>query len=70
MDTELPLFVDPTDGFMTTVDTGKPIYACDCCEEMIFEDSVVPCTECSKIVCRVVLALGTGKLILVNVPSA
>ena len=63
-----PLYVDPFDGHMTTIDTGVPMYACACTPIITFEDSNSRCSLCDEFMCRMYLDLYSNSLILKEEP--
>jgi hypothetical protein len=61
-DRHVPLFFDLSDGFPTSIDTGQPMYQCEC--QNIFRSTTVFCIDCEHLPKRVHMDLDSGMLVL------
>jgi hypothetical protein len=61
-DAHLPLFFDLTDGFMTSIDTGSPMYKCFC---GFYWDTTDLCKDCDTFPKRAYMG-PDGMIVLVD----
>jgi hypothetical protein len=68
----IPLFFDPTDGLPTSIDTGKPVYQCECylTSGAMFCETLELCKKCDTLPKRVYMDLSSGALAVVDVNLA
>lgn len=65
---KLPLFFDAFDGYPTTIDTGSPVYKCQC--EDYFKRDTATCNDCSTTPNHAYIDMNTGEIVVYTRPSA